>query len=273
MRALHGIGPNALQKLRDALSTLGLSVTMSNLAATTAVPSNFSDLWCEDRRRQWAAFQQILDQTSQPVEWARDVWDELLKQLTDKSNRNRSIAAQVFCNLAKSDPSKRMLRDFPALFDVVNDERFVTAAPFSARRFPCHHYGQVNFEPSERSALLCSPSIRQPVCSRRLSQRPLASSLFRQIDTWSVPSSIRGFDRAGCRRCGDPRWLLLPVRANTAPTGREAGRQRRRPRRSSARLTGTPSLWPAGHLCHRGRSECPRSARSGPRVEISDEVR
>ena len=45
----------------------------------------------------------------------------------DKNNRNRSIAAQVLCNLAKSDPSKRMLRDFPALFDVVNDERFVTA--------------------------------------------------------------------------------------------------------------------------------------------------
>jgi hypothetical protein len=127
VRALHGIGPNAFQKLRDALSTLGLSFTTSKSAATTAVPSAFADLWCEDRGRQGAAFQQILDQTSQPVDWAYGVWDELLTQLADKSNRNRSIAAQVLCNLAKSDPSKRMLRDFPALFDVVNDERFVTA--------------------------------------------------------------------------------------------------------------------------------------------------
>ena len=127
VRELHGIGPNALQKFRDALFTLGLSFAQSKPAATTAVPSNFADLWCEDRARQGAAFQQTLDQTSQPVDWAYEVWDELLAQLTDKNNRNRSIAAQVLCNLAKSDPSNRMLRDFPALFDVVTDERFVTA--------------------------------------------------------------------------------------------------------------------------------------------------
>ena len=127
VRALHGIGSHALQKLRDALSTLGLAFAESNPATTTGVPANFVDLWCDDRGRQGIAFQQVLDQTSQSVEWAYDVWDEVLKQLTDKSNRNRSIAAQVFCNLAKSDPAKRMLRDFPALFDVVNDERFVTA--------------------------------------------------------------------------------------------------------------------------------------------------
>ncbi len=124
---LHGIGPNALQKLRNAMSALGLSFAKSKPAVTPAVPSNFADLWHEDRQRQGTAFEQILDQTSQPVDWAYAVWDELLKQLADKNNRNRSIAAQVLCNLAKSDPSKRILRDFPALFDVVNDERFVTA--------------------------------------------------------------------------------------------------------------------------------------------------
>lgn len=127
VRELHGIGPNALQKLRDAMATVGLSFAKRKPAATTAAPSNFLDMWCDDRGRQGAAFQQILDQTSQPVDWAYEVWDELLAQLTDKNNRNRSIAAQVLCNLAKSDPSKRMLRDFPALFDVVHDERFVTA--------------------------------------------------------------------------------------------------------------------------------------------------
>ena len=35
VRALHGIGPNALQNLRDALSTLGLAFAKSNPAATT----------------------------------------------------------------------------------------------------------------------------------------------------------------------------------------------------------------------------------------------
>ena len=50
-----------------------------------------------------------------------------MNHLTDKNNRNRSIAAQVLCNLAKSDPSQKLLQDFPALFDVVTDERFVTA--------------------------------------------------------------------------------------------------------------------------------------------------
>ena len=95
--------------------------------STSSVPSNFADLWCDDRMRQGEAFRQILELTSEPVDWAYDVWDEVLEQLTDKNNRNRSIAAQVLCNLAKSDPSQKMLRDFPALFDVVNDERFVSA--------------------------------------------------------------------------------------------------------------------------------------------------
>ena len=35
VRELHGIGPNALQKLRDALVTLGLSFATSKSAATT----------------------------------------------------------------------------------------------------------------------------------------------------------------------------------------------------------------------------------------------
>ena len=129
VRELHGIGPHALRKLRDAMSALGLSFATSESADTTAVPSNFADLCPEDRGRQGAAFQQILDQTSQPVDWTYDVWDELLAQTRDKNNRNRSIAAQVLCNLAKSDPSKRMLRDFPALFDVVTHKRFVDRTP------------------------------------------------------------------------------------------------------------------------------------------------
>jgi hypothetical protein len=77
--------------------------------------------------RQGVAYKQVLELTLQPVDWAEDVWDAVLSQLSDRNNRNRSIAAQVMCNLAKSDHSGRILRDFPTLFEVVNDERFVTA--------------------------------------------------------------------------------------------------------------------------------------------------
>ena len=122
---LHGFGPNALNKLRDAMHEVGVSFAASS--TSDAVPGCFADLWCDDREQQGKAFEQVLKSTAQPVDWAYDVWDELLKQLSDKNNRNRSIAAQVLCNLAKSDPAKRLLKDFPVLFDVVGDERFVTA--------------------------------------------------------------------------------------------------------------------------------------------------
>ena len=51
----------------------------------------------------------------------------MLANLTHQDNHNRAIAAQVLCNLAKSDDSNRMLRDFHTLFAVTGDERFVTA--------------------------------------------------------------------------------------------------------------------------------------------------
>jgi hypothetical protein len=125
--ALHGFGPNALAKLRAALQKLGLCFAASYSAATGTIPANFGDLWSDDAEVQGKAFQHILALTSEPVGWAYIVWDDLLKRLTDRNNRSRSIAAQVLCNLAKSDPSKRLMRDFPALFAVTRDERFVTA--------------------------------------------------------------------------------------------------------------------------------------------------
>src|SRR5262249_18238792 len=47
--------------------------------------------------------------------------------LKHKDNHVRAIAAQILCNLAKSDPKKRMLKDFDALLAVTKDDRFVTA--------------------------------------------------------------------------------------------------------------------------------------------------
>lgn len=74
-----------------------------------------------------AAFTYFLNATETPVDWAYEIWDEMVENLSHKSNRVRAIAAQVLCNLAKSDPAERMLRDFDSLLAVTKDERFVTA--------------------------------------------------------------------------------------------------------------------------------------------------
>jgi len=61
------------------------------------------------------------------VDWAYEVWDDLIEMLSDKDNHVRAIGAQVLCNLARSDPKGRMLKDFEKLLVVTRDERFVTA--------------------------------------------------------------------------------------------------------------------------------------------------
>ena len=85
------------------------------------------DLRSSDPDRQNNAYQSLLKATDRPVDWAYEVWEDLLRTLVDGDNRQRSIAAQVLSNLAKSDPNKRMLKDMAGLINVTKDERFVTA--------------------------------------------------------------------------------------------------------------------------------------------------
>jgi hypothetical protein len=96
---------------------------------TPAVPYELllDDLRSTDQNRQNHAFQELLNATQAPVDWAYVVWDDLLRMLVDGDNRQRAIAAQVLCNLSKSDPEARILKDLPALLEVTKDERFVTA--------------------------------------------------------------------------------------------------------------------------------------------------
>ncbi|MEX2104055.1 MAG: hypothetical protein WD907_01810 [Bacilli bacterium] len=47
--------------------------------------------------------------------------------LTHADNHRRSIASQILCNLAKSDPENRMLNDFAEVMAVTKDKMFVTA--------------------------------------------------------------------------------------------------------------------------------------------------
>ena len=89
--------------------------------------TNLDNLRSEDKDLQNAAFFFIIEATDKPVDWAYDVWDGMVADLTHKDNHRRAIAAQVLCNLAKSDPQNRILKDFDALLAVTKDKRFVTA--------------------------------------------------------------------------------------------------------------------------------------------------
>jgi hypothetical protein len=89
--------------------------------------THLDNLWSSDRELQNAAFTYVREITEKPVDWAYEAWDTVVANLTHKDNHNRAIAAQVLCNLAKSDPQQKILKDFDALLNVTRDERFVTA--------------------------------------------------------------------------------------------------------------------------------------------------
>jgi len=89
--------------------------------------THLDNIRSEDRELQNKAYFHLLEATEKTVDWAYEAWDELVKCLSDKDNHVRAIAAQILANLAKSDPEKRMMKDFDALLAVTKDERFVTA--------------------------------------------------------------------------------------------------------------------------------------------------
>jgi HEAT repeat protein len=88
---------------------------------------NLEDLRSDDKELRYQAFTKIIKITDAPVDWAYQIWDEMIANLKHKDNHVRAIAAQLLCNLAKSDPEKRMLKDFGSILAVTRDERFVTA--------------------------------------------------------------------------------------------------------------------------------------------------
>ncbi|HUE98087.1 MAG TPA: hypothetical protein VMN99_02465 [Anaerolineales bacterium] len=88
---------------------------------------HLDNLRSEDRELQNEAFFHIFQETEKPVDWAYEVWDQLMEGLRHKDNHVRAISAQILANLAKSDPKNRMQKDFSALMAVTKDEKFVTA--------------------------------------------------------------------------------------------------------------------------------------------------
>lgn len=89
--------------------------------------TNFENLTSEDGDVRYAAFEYLLKATDKPVDWAYEVWEALLQDTQHQNNHVRAIATQMLCNLAKSDPKNRMLKDFDVVLAVTHDERFVTA--------------------------------------------------------------------------------------------------------------------------------------------------
>jgi hypothetical protein len=48
-----------------------------------------------ERELQNKAFVYLLQETAKPVDWAYDVWDEMVETLRNKDNRQKAIASQV----------------------------------------------------------------------------------------------------------------------------------------------------------------------------------
>lgn len=95
--------------------------------AKTTLNQHIQNIYSNDKKLQGTSYENLMKLTEEPVEWAYEIWDDLLDLLEIGNNRGRSIAAQVLSNLAKSDPDNRMTGDLPKLFHVTKDEKFVTA--------------------------------------------------------------------------------------------------------------------------------------------------
>jgi hypothetical protein len=88
---------------------------------------HLDNLRADDANLRYESFKYIINITHQPVDWAYEVWDDLIAELRRGDNHQRAIAAQLLSNLAKSDPEERMLKDLDKIIEVTKDEKFVTA--------------------------------------------------------------------------------------------------------------------------------------------------
>ncbi|MEP7136716.1 MAG: hypothetical protein ABI904_17450 [Chloroflexota bacterium] len=128
---LHGMGPNALGKLREALQERGLSFRTESktkgVKMDKTIRTHLDNIRSDDGQLQNEAYYALMKDTEKPVDWAYEAWDELVEGLTHKDNHIRAICGQLMGNLGKSDPQGRMLKDFDKLLNVTRDEKFVTA--------------------------------------------------------------------------------------------------------------------------------------------------
>ena len=88
---------------------------------------HFNNLQNKDAASRYESFQYVMNETKKPVDWAYDIWDDMLALTKKGDNHQRTIGVQVLANLAKSDPKQKMLKDLDKLIPVTKDEKFVTA--------------------------------------------------------------------------------------------------------------------------------------------------
>ncbi|MCD7035104.1 hypothetical protein LRR81_12725 [Metabacillus sp. GX 13764] len=92
-----------------------------------AIHDSFEVFNSTDKTAIYEAYEHILKATEEKADWAYEVWDRLKAELTNADAHRRSRAAQFLSGLAISDPEKRILNDFPLIWKVTFDEKFVTA--------------------------------------------------------------------------------------------------------------------------------------------------
>ena len=126
---LHGMGKNALEKLREALQAEGLSFREARKenGMDKTIRTHLDNIFADDGQVQFKAYDHLMKATEQPVDWAYEAWDEIVSGLTHPDNHVRAICGQLLGNLGKSDPKGRMFKDFDKLLHVTRDEKFVTA--------------------------------------------------------------------------------------------------------------------------------------------------
>lgn len=97
------------------------------MAFEKQVYEHLNNLKGKDRDQQGGSYLYLMAVTEEPVDWAYEVWDRILDLMQTGDNRARSIGAQIICNLAKSDPERRMFADIEKVIRVTEDARLVTA--------------------------------------------------------------------------------------------------------------------------------------------------
>lgn len=85
------------------------------------------ELGSRDDQVRFKALTAVLKATEEIVTWPEEIWDNLAARLEHENSYQRSIAAMVLCNLAKSDSSNRMRGVIGKLLPLTEDEKFITS--------------------------------------------------------------------------------------------------------------------------------------------------
>lgn len=73
------------------------------------------------------ALKTVLLSTENKVDWAYEMWDEMIARLDHENSYQRSIGIMVLCNLAKSDTENRLAGILERLLAHTRDEKFITS--------------------------------------------------------------------------------------------------------------------------------------------------